>query len=111
MMFYGTAGGMNGNLSKIDELDSELWHACAGPLTTLPTLNSYVMYWPQGHIEQVRMSVVRFFASHQGLTTLWRTLAVHLLRVRACSDKAGWLVSFGGGIYAGSCMYSRFSGC
>lgn len=43
----------NQGLSKMDELDYELWHACAGPLTSVPPVDSLVMYWPQGHIEQV----------------------------------------------------------
>lgn len=30
-----------------------LWHACAGPLVTVPRLNELVYYFPQGHIEQV----------------------------------------------------------
>ncbi|KAH9603799.1 hypothetical protein KSS87_000577 [Heliosperma pusillum] len=33
-------------------LNSELWHACAGPLVSLPTLGSRVVYFPQGHSEQ-----------------------------------------------------------
>lgn len=37
----------------MDELDCELWHACAGPLTQMPPKDSLVMYFPQGHIEQV----------------------------------------------------------
>ncbi|RWW15936.1 hypothetical protein GW17_00020208 [Ensete ventricosum] len=35
-------------------LDSELWHACAGPLVCLPTAGTRVVYFPQGHIEQVK---------------------------------------------------------
>ncbi|KAL8136353.1 hypothetical protein V2J09_002354 [Rumex salicifolius] len=34
-------------------LNSELWHACAGPLVCLPTAGSRVVYFPQGHSEQV----------------------------------------------------------
>jgi len=34
-------------------LNSELWHACAGPLVSLPQLGSLVFYFPQGHSEQV----------------------------------------------------------
>ena len=34
-------------------LNSELWHACAGPLMCLPTVGSRVVYFPQGHSEQV----------------------------------------------------------
>lgn len=34
-------------------LNSELWHACAGPLVSLPMVGSRVVYFPQGHSEQV----------------------------------------------------------
>lgn len=34
-------------------LYSELWHACAGPLVTVPREGERVFYFPQGHIEQV----------------------------------------------------------
>ncbi|CAH8309080.1 unnamed protein product [Eruca vesicaria subsp. sativa] len=30
----------------------ELWHACAGPLVSLPKRGSFVLYFPQGHLEQ-----------------------------------------------------------
>ncbi|XP_031500791.1 auxin response factor 3 isoform X2 [Nymphaea colorata] len=30
----------------------ELWHACAGPLISLPRKGSLVVYFPQGHLEQ-----------------------------------------------------------
>ncbi|KAL6888715.1 hypothetical protein ACP4OV_009741 [Aristida adscensionis] len=30
-------------------LNSELWHACAGPLVSLPAVGSRVVYFPQGH--------------------------------------------------------------
>ncbi|KAJ8768660.1 hypothetical protein K2173_023564 [Erythroxylum novogranatense] len=32
---------------------SELWHACAGPLTSLPKKGNVVVYFPQGHLEQL----------------------------------------------------------
>lgn len=35
-------------------LNSELWHACAGPLVCLPTVGTRVVYFPQGHSEQVK---------------------------------------------------------
>lgn len=35
-------------------LNSELWHACAGPLVSLPSSGSRVVYFPQGHSEQVQ---------------------------------------------------------
>ncbi|KAK8502525.1 hypothetical protein V6N13_095610 [Hibiscus sabdariffa] len=31
----------------------ELWHACAGPLASLPQKGNLVVYFPQGHLEQV----------------------------------------------------------
>ncbi|CAL9148124.1 unnamed protein product [Musa hybrid cultivar] len=37
-------------------LNSELWHACAGPLVSLPQPGSLVYYFPQGHSEQVTAS-------------------------------------------------------
>ncbi|XP_008813049.1 auxin response factor 12-like isoform X1 [Phoenix dactylifera] len=37
-------------------LNSELWHACAGPLVCLPTVGTRVVYFPQGHSEQVAAS-------------------------------------------------------
>ncbi|CAI8617339.1 unnamed protein product [Vicia faba] len=40
-------------------LDSELWHACAGPLVSLPADGSRVVYFPQGHSEQVAVSTNR----------------------------------------------------
>ncbi|KAK4408929.1 Auxin response factor 4 [Sesamum angolense] len=30
----------------------ELWHACAGPLISLPKKGNLVVYFPQGHLEQ-----------------------------------------------------------
>ena len=38
-------------------LNSELWHACAGPLVSLPPVGSLVVYFPQGHSEQVAASM------------------------------------------------------
>lgn len=39
-----------------DALYSELWHACAGPLVTVPRVGERVFYFSQGHIEQVAAS-------------------------------------------------------
>jgi hypothetical protein len=38
-----------------DALYKELWHACAGPLVTLPREGERVYYFPQGHMEQVKV--------------------------------------------------------
>jgi hypothetical protein len=36
-----------------DGINSELWQACAGPLVNLPLAGTHVVYFPQGHSEQV----------------------------------------------------------
>ncbi|XP_031503967.1 auxin response factor 19-like isoform X1 [Nymphaea colorata] len=38
-------------------INPDLWHACAGPLVSLPPAGSLVVYFPQGHIEQVAASM------------------------------------------------------
>ncbi|KAK3028686.1 hypothetical protein RJ639_038065 [Escallonia herrerae] len=45
-------------------LNSELWHACAGPLVSLPALGSRVVYFPQGHSEQVASSTNKEVDAH-----------------------------------------------
>ncbi|KAI0494314.1 hypothetical protein KFK09_024446 [Dendrobium nobile] len=37
-------------------LYKELWHACAGPLVTVPRQGERVYYFPQGHMEQLEAS-------------------------------------------------------
>lgn len=39
-----------------DSLYNELWHACAGPLVSVPRVGELVFYFPQGHVEQVEAS-------------------------------------------------------
>ncbi|XP_038997856.1 auxin response factor 6-like [Hibiscus syriacus] len=45
-------------------LNSELWHACAGPLVSLPPVGSRVVYFPQGHSEQVAASTSKEVDAH-----------------------------------------------
>ncbi|XWS18450.1 hypothetical protein CRYUN_Cryun32bG0044700 [Craigia yunnanensis] len=45
-----SASGAPGSSSSVC---LELWHACAGPLISLPKRGSVVVYFPQGHLEQV----------------------------------------------------------
>ncbi|KAJ1439955.1 PB1 domain [Sesbania bispinosa] len=44
-------------LGERKTINSELWHACAGPLVSLPPVGSLVVYFPQGHSEQVAASM------------------------------------------------------
>ncbi|MBA0877625.1 hypothetical protein Goshw_019196 [Gossypium schwendimanii] len=41
------------NQGEKDDLHVELWHACAGPSVYVPRAGEKVLYFPQGHIEQV----------------------------------------------------------
>lgn len=53
-------GGAHTGASPNDALYRELWHACAGPLVTVPREGERVYYFPQGHMEQLEAS------THQG---------------------------------------------
>ncbi|KAI3712750.1 hypothetical protein L1987_71315 [Smallanthus sonchifolius] len=54
-MKLSTSGSAGQQLQEGEKkcLNSELWHACAGPLVSLPTAGGRVIYFPQGHSEQV----------------------------------------------------------
>lgn len=43
-----------------DDLYVELWKACAGPLVDVPKQGERVYYFPQGHMEQVRVFLFLF---------------------------------------------------
>ncbi|KAI8549527.1 hypothetical protein RHMOL_Rhmol06G0031700 [Rhododendron molle] len=58
-------------------MNSELWHACAGPLVSLPAVGSLVYYFPQGHSEQIVDSI--------GNTIRWLPLQVSVTYVVAVS--------------------------
>ncbi|CAN6825675.1 hypothetical protein Bca4012_029616 [Brassica carinata] len=49
-----SAFGVSGSSSRSSSsgVCLELWHACAGPLISLPKRGSLVLYFPQGHLEQ-----------------------------------------------------------
>nr|AHK10582.1 auxin response factor [Dimocarpus longan] len=48
-----------GSIAEGDKkmINSELWHSCAGPLVNLPAPATHVVYFPQGHSEQVAASM------------------------------------------------------
>jgi auxin response factor len=48
-----------------------LWHACVGPLVTLPEgVRERAFYFPQGHIEQVEASTNQGIDQHMPLYDL-----------------------------------------
>ncbi|KAL6603263.1 hypothetical protein ACP70R_043624 [Stipagrostis hirtigluma subsp. patula] len=57
------ASGCEGE-KKAPAINSELWHACAGPLVSLPPAGSLVVYFPQGHSEQVAASMQKDVDAH-----------------------------------------------
>ncbi|KAL0315948.1 UNVERIFIED_CONTAM: Auxin response factor 19 [Sesamum radiatum] len=54
-------GAPPGNSSAAEgvkkSINGELWQACAGPLVNLPAAGTHVVYFPQGHSEQVAASM------------------------------------------------------
>ncbi|KAJ6354943.1 hypothetical protein OIU77_005528 [Salix suchowensis] len=47
----------NGEGGEKKSINPELWKACAGPLVNLPAAGTHVVYFPQGHSEQVAASL------------------------------------------------------
>ncbi|KAJ6370755.1 hypothetical protein OIU77_001294 [Salix suchowensis] len=60
----GLGGQQAGQEGEKKCLNSELWHACAGPLVSLPTVGSRVVYIPQGHSEQVAATTNKEVDAH-----------------------------------------------
>lgn len=58
----GGGGGGGGGEKKC--LNSELWHACAGPLVSLPSPGTRVVYFPQGHSDQVAATTSKQVDGH-----------------------------------------------
>ncbi|CAE6251219.1 unnamed protein product [Arabidopsis arenosa] len=50
-----SSGSSSSSTGSASSIYSELWHACAGPLTCLPKKGNVVVYFPQGHLEQDAM--------------------------------------------------------
>ncbi|KAF9608708.1 hypothetical protein IFM89_010840 [Coptis chinensis] len=48
-----TASCYTSTLLSSSSVCLELWHACAGPLISLPRKGNVVVYLPQGHLEQI----------------------------------------------------------
>ncbi|KAF5199558.1 Auxin response factor [Thalictrum thalictroides] len=54
----------NSSEGERKSINAELWHACAGPLVSLPPVGSLVVYFPQGHSEQVAASMQKDIDAH-----------------------------------------------
>ncbi|KAG8058992.1 hypothetical protein GUJ93_ZPchr0002g23481 [Zizania palustris] len=64
------SGAAGGSGSSCDALYKELWHACAGPLVTVPRQGELVYYFPQGHMEQLEASTDQQLDQHLPLFNL-----------------------------------------
>ncbi|KAK4256900.1 hypothetical protein QN277_006562 [Acacia crassicarpa] len=62
-------------------LYSELWHACAGPLVTVPREGERVFYFPQGHIEQVEASTNQVADQHMPVYDLPSKILCRVINV------------------------------
>ncbi|KAL6888521.1 hypothetical protein ACP4OV_009547 [Aristida adscensionis] len=62
----GAGGGApcEGERKAAAAINVDLWHACAGPLVSLPPVGSLVVYFPQGHSEQVAASMQKDLDAH-----------------------------------------------
>jgi hypothetical protein len=59
-----------------DALFRELWHACAGPLVTVPRQGELVYYFPQGHMEQVYLN---WCTTIEELSVFLHSLAINIV--------------------------------
>ncbi|GAV73385.1 LOW QUALITY PROTEIN: B3 domain-containing protein/Auxin_resp domain-containing protein, partial [Cephalotus follicularis] len=63
-------------------LYKELWHACAGPLVTVPREGEHVFYFPQGYIEQVEPSTNQVADQQMPLYDLSSKILCHVVNVQ-----------------------------
>ncbi|OIW19933.1 hypothetical protein TanjilG_30847 [Lupinus angustifolius] len=84
----GGSEGQNGNLTSSKASDAEaalyreLWHACAGPLVTVPREGELVFYFPQGHIEQVEASTNQVADQHMPVYDLPSKILCRVINVQ-----------------------------
>lgn len=49
-------------VEKKSIINPELWQACAGPLVNMPVAGTHVVYFPQGHSEQVLFLIMIYYS-------------------------------------------------
>ncbi|KAJ4829204.1 ADP-ribosylation factor 4 [Turnera subulata] len=65
----------------------ELWHACAGPLTSLPKKGNVVVYFPQGHLEQLASSSSPFSSQKMPTFDLQPHIFCKVVNVQLLANK------------------------
>ncbi|KAI4336386.1 hypothetical protein L6164_014919 [Bauhinia variegata] len=77
--------GQNAHLTARKDAEAalyrELWHACAGPLVTVPREGERVFYFPQGHIEQVEASTNQVADQHMPVYNLPSKILCRVINV------------------------------
>lgn len=66
-----------------EKLYEELWRGCAGPLVDVPRRGERVFYFPQGHMEQVKIrnsQIVLLLGISQWNWTFYDFFSVFLVR-------------------------------
>uniref|UniRef100_A0A7N0RAK1 Auxin response factor n=1 Tax=Kalanchoe fedtschenkoi TaxID=63787 RepID=A0A7N0RAK1_KALFE len=76
----------DGRVDAEDALYTELWHACAGPLVTVPRQGDRVFYFPQGHIEQVEASTNKVADQEMPVYNLPSKILCRVLDVRLMAE-------------------------
>ncbi|KAH6780387.1 hypothetical protein C2S52_011624 [Perilla frutescens var. hirtella] len=67
------------------EVDASIWRAVAGASVRIPAVNSYVYYFPQGHLEQCSGSAV---VNNYNFTQMRPWILCQVISVRFLSDRA-----------------------
>ncbi|KAE8720609.1 Auxin response factor 9 isoform 3 [Hibiscus syriacus] len=70
-----------------DDLYTELWKLCAGPLVEVPRANERVYYFPQGHMEQLEASTNQEFNQRIPMFNLPSKILCRVVHIRLLAEK------------------------
>ncbi|WOG86835.1 hypothetical protein DCAR_0206054 [Daucus carota subsp. sativus] len=70
-----------------NDLYTELWRACAGPLVEVPSRGERVYYFPQGHMEQLRASTNQELDQHIPKFNLPPKILCHVVHVQLMAEQ------------------------
>ncbi|KAK8710643.1 hypothetical protein V6N13_145957 [Hibiscus sabdariffa] len=70
-----------------DDLYTELWKLCAGPLVEVPRANERVYYFPQGHMEQLEASTNQEFNQRIPMFNLPSKILCRVVHIQLLAEK------------------------
>ncbi|KAK8692860.1 hypothetical protein V6N13_070465 [Hibiscus sabdariffa] len=70
-----------------DDLYTELWKLCAGPLVEIPRANERVYYFPQGHMEQLEASTNQEFNQMIPMFNLPSKILCRVVHIQLLAEK------------------------